>query len=71
MSRIARLAGGFTLLGAGAAMLVLPGPGVLAILGGLTLLERDLPWAKRAVDALKPKRGGSDAAPPADQAAGG
>jgi hypothetical protein len=71
MSRIARLAGGFTLLGAGAAMLVLPGPGVLAILGGLTLLERDLPWAKRAVDALKPKRGGSDTAPPPDQAAGG
>jgi len=53
MSRVARLAGGFTLLGAGTAMLVLPGPGVLAILGGLALLERDIPWAKRATDSLR------------------
>ncbi len=34
-------------------MLVLPGPGVLAIIGGLTLLEKDIPWAKRATDKLK------------------
>ncbi len=53
MNRAARIAGGFTLLGAGAAMLVLPGPGVLAIIGGLTLLEKDIPWAKRATDKLK------------------
>jgi len=53
MRRVARLAGGFTLLGAGTAMLVLPGPGILAILGGLALLEKDLPWAKRITDSLK------------------
>lgn len=53
MSRIARIAGGLTLLGAGTAMLVLPGPGVIAILGGLALLERDLPWAKRITDSLR------------------
>ena len=47
VQRAARIAGGFALLGAGTAMLVLPGPGVLAILGGLTLLEKDIPWAKR------------------------
>ncbi len=56
MERAARIAGGFALLGAGTAMLVLPGPGVLAILGGLTLLERDMPWAKRVTDKLKPKK---------------
>ncbi|HEX2405335.1 MAG TPA: PGPGW domain-containing protein [Acidimicrobiia bacterium] len=56
MERAARIAGGFALLGAGTAMLVLPGPGVLAILGGLTLLERDIPWAKRVTDRIKPKK---------------
>jgi Putative transmembrane protein (PGPGW) len=56
MERAARIAGGFALLGAGTAMLVLPGPGVLAILGGLTLLERDIPWAKRVTDRIRPKR---------------
>jgi hypothetical protein len=55
MERAARIAGGFALIGAGTAMLVLPGPGVLAILGGLALLERDMPWAKRITDKLKPK----------------
>jgi hypothetical protein len=57
MNRVARLAGGFTLLGAGTAMLVLPGPGILAILGGLALLERDLPWAKRVTDSLRSRTG--------------
>jgi hypothetical protein len=56
MERAARIAGGFALLGAGTAMLVLPGPGVLAILGGLTLLEKDMPWAKRMTDRIRPKR---------------
>jgi Putative transmembrane protein (PGPGW) len=49
------MAGGFALLGAGAAMLVLPGPGILAILGGLALLEKDVPWAKRMTDRIRPK----------------
>jgi Putative transmembrane protein (PGPGW) len=56
LERAARIAGGFALLGAGTAMLVLPGPGVLAILGGLTLLERDIPWAKRVTDRIRPKK---------------
>ncbi|HVR77192.1 MAG TPA: PGPGW domain-containing protein [Acidimicrobiia bacterium] len=55
MSRVVRLASGFTLLGAGTAMLVLPGPGILTILGGLTVLSRDLPWAQRLTDQLKAK----------------
>jgi hypothetical protein len=69
MSRVARLAGGFTLLGAGTAMLVLPGPGVLAILGGLALLEKDMPWAKRITDSLRSRRKSGEK--PEDQAAGG
>ncbi len=57
MGRVARLAGGFTLLGAGTAMLVLPGPGILAIIGGLTLLEQDLPWAKKVTDRVRAATG--------------
>jgi Putative transmembrane protein (PGPGW) len=56
VERAARMAGGFALLGAGTAMLVLPGPGVLAILGGLALLEKDVPWAKRMTDRIRPKK---------------
>ena len=56
VERAARIAGGYALLGAGTAMLVLPGPGVLAILGGLALLEKDIPWAKRMTDRIKPKK---------------
>jgi Putative transmembrane protein (PGPGW) len=56
VERAARIAGGFALLGAGTAMLVLPGPGVLAILGGLTLLEKDMPWARRVTDRIRPKK---------------
>jgi hypothetical protein len=55
MGKAANLAGGFTLLGAGVAMLVLPGPGVLAIAGGLALLGRELPWAKRINDGIAAK----------------
>ena len=53
VEKAARMAGGFALLGAGTAMLVLPGPGVLAILGGLALLEKDVPWAKRMTDRTR------------------
>jgi len=56
VERAARIAGGYALLGAGTAMLVLPGPGVLAILGGLALLEKDIPWAKRMTDRIRPNR---------------
>ena len=58
VERAARIAGGYALLGAGTAMLVLPGPGVLAILGGLALLEKDIPWAKRMTDRIKRKKAG-------------
>jgi hypothetical protein len=61
MGKAVNLAGGFTLLGAGVAMLVLPGPGVLAIAGGLALLGKELPWAKRINDGIAAKFDRSDA----------
>jgi hypothetical protein len=53
MIRIARVLGGFILIIAGLAMLVLPGPGVLTILGGLALIGQEFEWARRIVDRVK------------------
>ena len=40
---------GMTLLAAGAAMLVLPGPGIAVILLGLVVLSAEFQWASRAL----------------------
>ena len=40
---------GMTLLIAGAAMLVLPGPGIAVILLGLVVLSAEFQWAKRVL----------------------
>ncbi|HLF60686.1 MAG TPA: PGPGW domain-containing protein [Acidimicrobiia bacterium] len=53
MTRIARVLGGFILIIAGLAMLVLPGPGILTILGGLALIGQEFEWARRIVDRVK------------------
>jgi uncharacterized protein (TIGR02611 family) len=51
---------GFTVLLAGIAMLVLPGPGLLVIVVGLTLLALEFAWAERmlerAVDRMERAR---------------
>lgn len=44
---------GFVLIAAGAAMLVLPGPGLLVIIAGLAVLATEYVWAQRALDAAK------------------
>jgi hypothetical protein len=44
---------GMTLLVAGAAMLVLPGPGIAVILLGLVVLAREFSWARRALDWVR------------------
>ena len=48
---------GFTLLGIGVALLVLPGPGLLVIAAGIAVLALEFPWAerlaKRAQDAIE------------------
>jgi hypothetical protein len=46
-SRQVRLAGGWALLTVGGALLVLPGPGIPLVLGGLALLAPDVRWARR------------------------
>jgi tellurite resistance protein TerC len=53
VKRIARVVAGFALLLAGAAMLVLPGPGWVTIALGLALLAKDFPWARHALDRIK------------------
>lgn len=57
VSQIARITAGSTLLLAGLAMLVLPGPGIFAILAALALLERDLPIARELLARLRAKLG--------------
>jgi len=44
---------GVSLLLAGVAMLVLPGPGLLVIVGGLAVLATEYAWAKRPLDAMR------------------
>lgn len=41
---------GFTVLVAGLAMLVLPGPGLVVIVIGLTILALEFAWAERALE---------------------
>jgi hypothetical protein len=53
MTRVLRVAGGFTLVTAGTAMLVLPGPGIATIVGGLALLSTEYEWAAKAIDQVK------------------
>ena len=51
--RVARIIGGFILIGAGVAALVLPGPGWLLIILGLGLLP--FAWAERTVQLSRRK----------------
>lgn len=44
---------GSLLLFAGVCMLVLPGPGWLAIAGGLAVLSKDVAWADRALERVR------------------
>jgi putative transmembrane protein PGPGW len=45
--RVAIVAGGFGLLAVGAALLVLPGPGIPLVAAGLGLLSLEYHWARR------------------------
>jgi uncharacterized protein (TIGR02611 family) len=51
--RAVTIVAGFGLLGAGVAMLALPGPGWLTIAAGLALLADEFLWARRTLDRLK------------------
>jgi uncharacterized protein (TIGR02611 family) len=45
--RVVVLVIGLVLVAAGLVMLVIPGPGIAAILGGLALLATEFDWARR------------------------
>lgn len=56
--RIGRMIAGFAILLSGIAMLVLPGPGVVAMAAGLVILSRDFMWADRALRYLRKRTPG-------------
>jgi hypothetical protein len=53
--RVAVTIAGFLVLLAGAAMLVLPGPGILVIVAGLAILATEYVWAQRLLKVAKEK----------------
>lgn len=55
MKRIARITGGFGLIIVGIVLLVIPGPGILTILGGIALLASEFTWARGIADWAKEK----------------
>jgi uncharacterized protein (TIGR02611 family) len=53
--RIGVTIAGFLVVLAGAAMLVLPGPGIVVIIGGLAILATEYVWAQRLLRLAKEK----------------
>ena len=51
--RVVKVVGGFALLLVGVVMLVTPGPGILAIAGGIGLLSTEFEWARRIRDRVE------------------
>jgi uncharacterized protein (TIGR02611 family) len=55
--RIAVTLVGFALLGAGAIMLITPGPGMVVIIIGLAVLATEYAWAERALKRARERAG--------------
>lgn len=53
MLRISRIGAGMALVLLGMFLLVLPGPGILTIAGGLAILAIDFAWARNLLDWMK------------------
>ena len=51
--RLAIAVVGIAIVGAGLALLVLPGPGVLVILAGLAVLATEFAWAERTLERAR------------------
>lgn len=56
--RVAVTVVGFSLIGVGLVLLVVPGPGLLLIAAGLAVLATQYTWARRALEETR-KRAGS------------
>ena len=53
LRKIAVAIAGFSVLAAGVALIVLPGPAVVVIPLGLAILAREFPWAARLLNRLR------------------
>jgi len=53
MNRLARIGSGISLILIGLALLVLPGPGILTIAAGLTVLATEYVWAASTLEWMK------------------
>jgi len=51
--RVLKIVIGFTVLAAGAAMLLLPGPGIVTMAIGLAILSAEFVWARRWLERIK------------------
>jgi tellurite resistance protein TerC len=51
--RLIIIVAGFTILAAGVAMIVLPGPAVVVIPVGLSILASEFIWARKLLDKVK------------------
>jgi hypothetical protein len=55
LRRLLLIVAGFALLLVGVVLLVLPGPGLLLVLGGLALLSNEFTWAHRLTEPVREK----------------
>jgi hypothetical protein len=55
IKRATRIAAGSGLVLIGIPMLVLPGPGLLTIFAGISVVSSEFEWAKRVVERVKEK----------------
>jgi hypothetical protein len=51
--RVLRVTLGVIVVGVGISLLVLPGPGLIVIAGGLALMAQDVPFAKRWLEKVR------------------
>lgn len=51
--RVGRVSLGLVVLGVGLALIPLPGPGLAVIAGGLVLMSRDVPFARRWLERVR------------------
>jgi uncharacterized protein (TIGR02611 family) len=51
--RLGRMTAGFLVVLVGLALVPLPGPGWLVVLGGLVILSKDFTWAERTISIVR------------------